>query len=287
MVTASERSKKSYFLKQFGVDEWFVRKPLQGAAPSRIIYIESDDALRLKAPDTSATLQNNRPSAAGTKQSLSNPITPSSNQRAYARDMLVTLGGEGTQSASQSPAEEQQTKLRSPEIESNATPPLRPALTTTKHKSVALELPLSWLVVKTDSFFMLSDVESDPIISGVEMLSRNILDAMSSINPALSSSEVSIQYFAWPIFSNEQVPGNDLTAMISLFTSRFGAVVNENGLQVIVMGAKACSFVESCFSSPSSKKHFMSSISLSDMLDNPSLKANFWHSVLESPLLQI
>jgi hypothetical protein len=283
MMSASEQIRKRGYLTQFGIEEWYVRKPLRGAAPSRSLYLDSEEALRFKNEDvpipntvTSITVTRTRQPVPGAAKEASSP------SRGLALDMLSALNGRESETSDKKSDVEP-----APQIVKDLIPVVESAPTFTNSQSVIIDSPLNWLVVMTDTLFLLSDVDSEPFLSGVEMFSRNIIDAMSAVNPSVSVANFSVQHFAWPIFSNDQVPGNDMTAMIALFKRQYEEIIKEKTLQVFALGENASRFADTGIALSTQNGCFKSNISLRDMLDDPSLKANFWHSVLESSILQI
>ncbi len=281
-------SQQRFYLDQMGVVGWYARQPLSGAASSRPICIDRD----------SSDLASSMRETSSPKVSSAQAGALASSLMAALKDSIVlnndasipALGGASTSvpsigvpftgSSIQIPSAPLDTLAQKDAIDT-----LTEAVLTDVEVAqyVDVSLPVNWLVVAAGSTLLISDVSSDLMLSGVNELAKNMLKSLDAENFLIEDAGFDMQYFSWPIFSNTKLPGNDAVTMKSLFLVFLKSRVEYENKKILVFGDNASnallnyldgvSAYSICFTSPAS---------LSDMLNDPSLKSEVWLSVLDS-----
>ncbi len=282
-----------FYLKQLGVAEWYARQTLLGAALSRRLFIANkssldgfsgvDATVNSSLSDTSLTQDKTQTPRA--LASLMADAEPANVEKTTAVKVEVEEAKTSTELARPplfgqlSPKSDVQTDLPSPSSR----------LAEISH----LTLPGSWLLASDGLTFVLSDVNASSQYSGESTLVENILGAMGfasrerMANKSDESPAFDVRHFAWPIFSNTKLPGNDQDTLFALMTSLIAPMITSSNVRILILGENAKKLLQEVVKSQWPQKScFSSPISLSSMLNDPSLKSDFWLSVLESGFLK-
>lgn len=207
MMSEAERQ---YYLGKVGINLWYARAPLPGAAPSPEFRFPEEDS----APEPESAPIVPRPP----QPPKSRPVGDGVGKHRIAGIQALMAGNEVEAQNEQTTGKAVEESASSKETQSPVNPAALPGTAAESDQQVPVDARLGFWI--SEHMVLVSGVSDEASVRLQEALAENILAALGE------SVVENSRHIRWPVFGNPRVPGNgvdDLHGILRSVSREFGS----------------------------------------------------------------